>query len=147
MAKTIRNNNGQNQLDPSAIDLLQYNNQAGSKKVSEVGRSLLPLKFINAGAVAYTTDASTARVLDSPGRNLAVYNNAGTIGSVTLGTSSPTSLAAGVTNVGGQVGIPCMPNSWTYIACDMNNWVISSASTLMVFLISDDTIIAQEAKY
>lgn len=149
MAKNIRNLQGQNVQDPSAIANLEYNDAAGSKKVSEVGRHLLPLKFISGGAVAYTTDASTARRLDSPGRCLAVYNNAGALGSITLGnvTAAPVVLAAGVTDANGNVGIPCQPNAWTYIACDDNYWVIASAATLLVFVIDDKTAIKQEAAF
>jgi hypothetical protein len=147
MAKNIRNTQGMNAVDPSSIDLLEYNNAAGSKKVSEVGRALIPISYISAGALAYTCDASTARNLGFAGKCLAVYNNAGSVGSITLGTSAPTSLAPGVTNVSGQCGIACMPNAWTYIACNNNNWVISSAATLLVYVIDDDTQIKQEAKY
>lgn len=149
MAKNIRNNNGQNQVDPSAIDLLQYNNPAGSKKVSEVGRHLLPMKFISAGLVAYTTDATTARVLDAPGKCLAIYNNAGAVGAITLGGTAAevaTALAAGVTDATGHVGVPCMPNAWTYVACNESTWIKSTAATLLVFVINDDTEIKQEAR-
>lgn len=125
-------------LDPSTIDNLEYNNPAGSKKVSEVGRHLIPLKYISGGNVAYTTDASTARALDRAGACLAVYNNSGSVASVTLGEDgSIASLAAGVTDANGHVGIPCAPNAWTYIACGHSNWVITSSASLMVFLIND----------
>lgn len=146
MAKNIRNMAGDKIQDPATIHNLEYNNAAGSQKVSEVGRRLLPLKFISGGAVAYTTDASTKRVLDSPGKLLAVYNNANAVGSITLNESTAiVSLAAGATDSSGHVGIPCAPNAWTYIACDKSNWVISSAATLLVFLIDDETSIKQEA--
>lgn len=146
MSKNIRNLPGQNVQDPSAIANLEYNESSGSKKVSEVGRHLLPLKFISAGVVAYTTDASTAKRLDNPGKSLAVYNNSGSLGSITLGkiAAAPASLAAGATDASGNVGVPCKPNDWTYIACDDNYWVISSAATLLVFVIDDKTAIKQE---
>lgn len=151
MGQNIRQVQGGNvnQYDPSAIAGLEFNPPAGSQKVSEVGRSLLPLKYINAGTLTYTTDASTARILDGPGACLAVYNNSGSLGSITLGSgnSAPTVLAAGATNTNGGVGIPCAPNAWTYIACSNNNWVISSASTLLVFLIEDNTAIKVENPY
>jgi hypothetical protein len=44
MPKNIRQTQGQNVYDPSNIDALEFSPAAGSKKVSEVGRSLLPLK-------------------------------------------------------------------------------------------------------
>ncbi|CAM6004818.1 unnamed protein product [Sphagnum balticum] len=153
MAQNIRQVQGgnTNQYDPSAIAGVEFNPAAGSQKVSEVGRSLLPLKYIAGGTtLTYTTDASTARILDAPGACLAVYNSTGTIGSITLGppgATPPTVLAPGVANTTGQVGIPCAPNAWTYIACSANQWVIASASTLMVFLIEDNTAIKVENPY
>lgn len=150
MAQNIRQVQGGNvnQYDPSAIAGMEFNPAAGSQKVSDVGRSLLPLKYISGSTLTYTTDASTARVLDGFGACLAVYNNSGTLGTITLGNgSAPLSLAAGVTDTNGHVGIPCAPNAWTYIACSNNNWVISSASTLLVFLIEDNTAIKVENPY
>lgn len=146
MAHDIRVIPGGRILDPSNIDNLEYNNQSGATKTAEVGRYLVPLKYVSGGTVTYTTDASTARIVDNLGTNLAVYNNSSSLGSITLGPgpSAPTSLAAGVTNATGQVGIPCMPNSWTYIAMYKNQWVISSASTLLTFIIDDNSNIKQE---
>lgn len=146
MAKKIRNQSGFDIQDPAIIHNLEYNNQAGSKKVSEVGRKLVPIPFINSGALAYTCDASTLRTLPKLGVNLAVYNNSGSIGSVTLGeANTQTSLAAGVTDANGHAGIPCQPNTWTYIACNESQFVISSAATLLVFIIDDNSAIKQEA--
>lgn len=145
--KNIRNISGCNVQDPSIIDNLEYNDAAGSKKVSEVGRHLLPLKFISVGATAYTTDATTARTLDNMGTCLAVYNNSGAVHAVTLNESSSiVALAAGATDSSGHVGIPCAPNSWTYIACGRSNWVITDSATLLVFLIDDNTSIVQEQR-
>ncbi len=139
----IQNNRqmqGNNSVDPSSIDLLQYNSAAGSKKVSEVGKHLLPL---TPDGTTWTTNATTSIALPAQGCCLAVYNNAGTVGSITLGESASTnlSLAAGVTDSAGHVGIPCMPNAWTYIACSTQQWVIASAATLLVFQIDDNTYI------
>lgn len=145
--KKIRNVPGQSVQDPSIIHNLEYNDAAGSKKVSEVGRHLVPLKYINAGLLAYTTDASTARPLDKEGACLAVYNSSGVLQTVTLGeASSVASLAAGVTDAGGHVGIPCIPNNWTYIACGNSNWVITSSNLLLVFVIDDNSYIQTEIK-
>lgn len=126
--------------DPSAIALFQYNQPAGAMKVSENGRHLLPLATPGTGT-GWTTDVSSAPyALPAAGRNLAVYNNSNSVGSITLGTDNTvTSLSAGTTDSSGRVGIPCMPNSWTYVACGYSNYVISSASTMLVFLINDET--------
>lgn len=138
-----RNLKGKATKDPSSIEAMIFNEAAGAQKNAEVGRHLVPLK---SNATTYTTDATTARALPDKGRNLAVYNNSGTLGSVTLGEDGTIALlAAGVTDASGHVGIPCKPNDWTYIACNDKQWVISSAATLLVFLIEDDTFIKQEA--
>lgn len=139
----MRNFPGQLTQDPNAISNLTYNDKSGAQKNTEVGRKLLPL---GDGASGYTTDATTARKLPSKGRNLAVYNNAGAVGSVTTGTNTPalTSQAPGAVEAGTNgesVGIACVPNDWTYIACGDHDWVISSAVTLLVYLIEDATYI------
>jgi len=134
---------GNNIVDPGLIDALLYSEASGARKSSEVGRHLLPL---GDGASGFTTDATTARVLPSGGRNLAVYNNSAAVHAVTLGESSAqAALAAGATDGTGHVGIPCPPATWTYIACAGSNWVITDSATLLVFLIDDNTYIRQEA--
>lgn len=147
MPKMIRNVPGNQVQDPSAIAAMEFSKSAGSKKVSEVGKHLIPIPYINAGSVAYTTDASTARRLPNAGLCLAVYNNAGAVGSITLGSApaAPTSLGVGVTDANGNVGVPCPPGEWTYLACDANVWVIGSAATLLVFIIDDETSVKVES--
>lgn len=152
MAKQQRTSPGNKIQDPSTIANHTYNEASGAQKNTEVGRKLRPL---NSSATAWTTDATTVRTLPSKGRNLAVYNNAGAVGSVTLGFSAntgteltPVSQAPGAVqaNTAGQnVGIACAPNDWTYIACGDQDQVISSAATLLVYLIEDSTSIVQEA--
>jgi hypothetical protein len=144
--KPIIRNNPAVTYDPANIENLIFNPAAGAKKSTEVGRHLLPIPIISAGAVAYTTVVNAAAVaLPGKGKNLAVYNSSNAVGSVTLGEDNTiTSLAAGATDANGHVGIPCPPNAWTYIACSTQNWVISSAATLLVFLIDDQTTVKSE---
>ncbi len=142
MAKNIRQLNGYNVQDPSSIDNLEYNPMSGAQKVTEVGRHLIAIPKADG---TFTTNVTTATALPSLGRNLAVYNNAGTIASLTLGEDATiTVLAAGVTDASGHVGIPLQPNAWTYIACSMQGWAIASAATVLVFLIDDTSYIRQE---
>lgn len=146
MSKIIRNVPGHQVQDPSAIAAMEFSKSAGAKKVSEVGRHLLAIPYINAGSLDYTTDASTARALPNAGLCLAVYNNANAVGSVTLGADGTVaSLAPGVTTTAGNVGVPCAPNAWTYIACDSKKFVITSAATLLVFIIDDETAVKTES--
>lgn len=134
----MKRNIQQNQ-DPASIDSTTYNVQAGAQKNMEVGRNLKPLK---ANATTWTTDASTARALSGKGKNIAVYNNAATVAAVTLGTdSSMAALAAGACDANGNVGIPCAPNDWTYIACADKQFVKATVNTLLVFEIVDDSTV------
>lgn len=137
-----RNFPGNMTQDLGAIGNLTYSNPSGAEKITEVGRHLIPLPTPGTGT-GYTTDVSSAAyALPSAGRNLAVYNNSGSVGSITFGSASTVaSLAVGVTDSSGNVGLPCMPNSWSYFASGYSNYVISSASTLLVFLINDDSSI------
>src|ERR1700687_3525680 len=91
---------GANTLDPSAIANNQYNDAAGSQKVSEVGRYPLPFPYIIMGATAYTTNLTTARPIPKSGMCLAIYNNDTVVHAITLGESASlpaAALAAGVT--------------------------------------------------
>ena len=133
---------GDQQRDPASVEIMQYNERAGARKSIEVGRALLPL---GDGAGGFTTNAfSAVRALGFAGRNLAVYNNSGTVGSVTVGDSTVASQAPGAVQISGNnafVGVPCQPNSWTYLAAGQWNFVAASAATLLVFLIDDPTYI------
>lgn len=129
--------------DPGSIHNLEYSDQSGAQKVTEVGRHLIPFGSV---ATGFTTNVTTVTALPGMGRNLAVYNNAGAVGSITIGaTSTITALAPGITDAAGDVGIPCQPNSWTYIAAYDGTFVIASAATLLVFLIDDNTKIKPQA--
>jgi hypothetical protein len=138
---------GDQSRDPSLIDLLTYNERAGARKSTEVGRALLPL---GDGAGGFTTNASTApRVLPSAGLNLAVYNNSGSVGAVTVGDNTMTAQAPGAVQISGSnafVGVPCQPNAWTYLAAYQWNWVAANASTLLVFIIDDPTFIMSQPR-
>jgi|SRR5580698_5141550 hypothetical protein len=147
MPENVRTVPGFNNLDPNAIENNTYNDAAGSRKVSEVRRHCLPFPYISGGSLAYTTNLTTARPLPKKGMGLAVYNNSGAVQSVTLGesaTSPASALAAGVTDANGHVGVPCIPNAWTYIATGTKTWVVADSASLLVFLISDNSEIVNQ---
>jgi hypothetical protein len=147
MANILKRNlaTGFNTQDEGAISNFEYSQAVGAIKTSENGRHLLPLPAPGVGT-GYTTTPTAAYALPSAGRNLAVYNSTGTAGSITFGNDNTvTALAAGTTDSSGRVGLPCPPNSWSYFASGFQNWVISSASTLYVFLINDQTNITPVA--
>ncbi len=125
--------------DPSSIQAITYNHQTGAQKNMEMGHHLIP---VPTSSTTFTTDVSGAPVaLPSKGLTLAIYNNSGTARAVTLGDSTVTALAIGATNASGNVGIPCLPNNWTYIATFDKTHIISNSSDLKVMIVSDSTII------
>jgi hypothetical protein len=144
---TKRNNSQPGGTDAHAVESLTYNEPAGSRKVSEVGRSLLPIPKSSA-TPPFTTNVTTQTNLPAFGMNFAVYNNSSTVGSVNVGLASNgiTTLAPGIADANGSVGIPCAPNSWTYIAAGSNNCIIASGATLLVFMIEDPTTITVVSK-
>lgn len=134
---------GSGVVDPGSISSIQYNDAAGSKKVSEVGKHLLPIPVVSAGVLSYvTTVTGTPIPLPRMGMNLAVYNNDTAIHAITLGesaTSPAAALAVGITDANGHVGIPCPPAAWTYIATSSQQWVVADNSKLLIFLIDDNS--------
>lgn len=127
--------------DPHAADAARFNQQSGGDKNMPVGPCLLPLKT----GSTFTCNATTAVGLDSIGRNIAVYNNANAVGSITLGTDGTVAvLASGATNIAGQAGIPCPPNSWTYISMGTQQFLIASAATLLCYQVDDGTYLTLE---
>ena len=148
MANQIQKRNvpGNNIQDAGILENLMYNNASGARKSVQVGPHLLPLPTPGVGT-GYTTNVSAAAyALPSAGRNLAVYNNSGSVAAITLGTtSSITALAVGVSDDNGNVGIACLPNAYTYIATGYSNWIISSSANLIVYLINDDSSITAVA--
>lgn len=138
-------NQGANAQDEAAIANFEYSQSSGAKKVADVGRHLLPLPVPGVGT-GWTTNPATAYPLPGAGKNLAVYNNSGTVATITFGTDNTvTALAAGTTDASGRVGLPCMPNAWNYFASGYSNWVISSSASLLVYLINDQTSIQVQA--
>lgn len=142
-----RNQPGNKSEDMAIIANLVYNQAAGADKVSEVGKHLLPFATPGSGT-GYSTDVSGgAFALPGAGKNLAIYNNSGAVEAITFGVDGTvTALAVGVTDSDGNVGLPCMPNSWSYFAAGYNSWVISTSANLLVFLINDNTSIQIQAQ-
>jgi hypothetical protein len=119
---------------------VEYNPASGAQKSLIVGPRLLPVPI----AAGYTTNASGGLVLPYLGANLAIYNNSGTAGSITASAAVAASLAIGVTDASGNVGVACPPNAWSYLSMGNNQYIITSAATVIVYIIEDPTKITQE---
>lgn len=132
----------------SGLDVksIEYNPASGGEKSLTVGPRLLPIPVVVTGSPTWKTDVSAATALPDLGMNLAIYNNAGAAGAVTVGQSSAVaSLAIGAVDVNGNVGVACPPNAWTYLSMGANKWIISSAATIIVYIIEDPTRITKES--
>lgn len=141
--KKIRQMKGSTTQDVLNGASLTFNRASGAQKNMIVGAHLKPL-LVDPSIPSYTTDATTAKSI-RPGSLLAVYNNSGTVGSITIGDdSSVAALAVGATNSSGAVGIACKPNDWTYLSTFDKRFVRSSAATLLVYIVEDDTYIVDE---
>lgn len=132
--------------DKGSIVAIEYNEASGAQKVVAVGPHLIPLaQTATAGVLNYTTDATAATNVGM-GACLAIYNNSGTVGTITMGDDSSVAvLTPGTTSILGSVGIPCAPNSYTYLSLGTQSWIIASAATLLVFKIDDPTRIKIES--
>jgi hypothetical protein len=134
--KFVRKQNSEAVEDAANVSALTYNRYAGAFKNLEVGPMLEPL---DNGSGGFTTNATAAKGVRK-GSTIAVYNNGGTLQSLTLGTSiAVAALAAGVADANGQVGYPCRPNDWTYLNSGEFGFLIANSANLMVFVIRDDT--------
>ena len=132
--------------DPNQIEAVEYNPASGGKKSLAVGPRLLPIPIVTAGVAAYKTNVTASTAMPYLGANLAIYNNAATAGTVTVGQDSTvTSQAMGVADANGNVGVACAPNAYTYLSMGNNRWIIGSAATLFVYIIEDPTYFAQES--
>jgi hypothetical protein len=127
--------------DPSQIKAVEYNPASGGQKSLIVGPRLLPIPI----AAGWTTTPTSTTALPYLGANIAVYNNSAAVGSIVIGGSTIVTLAPGVVDGSGNVGVACPPNAWTYLSMSNNQYVVTSAATLLVYLMEDPTRIAQES--
>ena len=122
---------------------IESNPSSGACKSLRVGPKLNP---IPTGFGAWTTNVTAATALPCLGATLYVYNNSGAAASVTIGQSSAVaSLAIGVVDANGNVGIACPPNAYTYVSMGYNQWVIASSANLIVYIVEDPTKFVQQS--
>ena len=127
-----------NNYDPNNISNNSYNDGAGAQKNLPVGPYLKP---IQTGAATYITDISAAAVRVGKGVSLSIFNNTATVQSVTIGGSTVASLAAGIVDANGKVGIALKAYEWTHVNTYDNDYIISSANTVICYVVEDDTYI------
>lgn len=135
MAKKIRQIDSREVYDQASIDNIQFNEASGAQKNIPGGLSLVPL---NINATTWTTDASTRRTLPKKGTSLAIYNSDSSLHAVTLGDDSVTALASGAVS-GNNAGIPVPAGQWVYLNSNEKTHVITEDSTLLVYIIEDES--------
>jgi len=141
----LKRTSGNQALDQGATSNIGFNEAAGVHKVAQAGLKLKPLPLT---ATTFTTDASTIRLLSDKGLALAIYNNAAAVGSFRLSKKkTAASLAPGVVDNTadegyGDVGVPVPANSWFYTNSYDAAAIITSAATMLVFLVEDESRIA-----
>jgi hypothetical protein len=130
-----RNVLGNKTQDPASIAAIQYNEKAGAQKQLTVGPSLMPLP-------GNVTVANAAPVNIGMGKIIAIYNNSGTLATVAFGADNTVTVgAAGSLDGSNNPSIPCKPNDWTYLSNGEKPYILTSAATLLTFLVDDDTLI------
>ena len=142
MAKN-RNILGNKIKDTGSISNEQYNEASGAAKSVEIGPKLIPIPTATGG----TTSANAAAVgLPVAGRSVYIYNNSLTMGAVSFGGPTISAPVAGTIDASGAVGIPCEPNTWSRFSCGDATFVRTSAVTLLVFLVEDDSSLVQQKR-
>lgn len=139
--KTVRRLDNASAIDPSLVDAASFNHESGAQKNMEMGHHLVP---IPTGISSFTTNITALRALPKKGLTLAIFNDGAATASVTTGDSTTTSLAIGVTDAAGRVGIPLPSKQWTYIATYEDQYVIGSAATLYAMIVQDGTSIGTQ---
>ena len=114
-----------------------YNDYAGAQKNLSVGPVLQPIRT----GSGWTCDATTVQELPA-GTQVAIYNNSAVVGAVAFSTVLAVTVGAvGSVDVNGSPTIACKPADWTYICCGERTFIQTSAATLLVYVIQDDTVL------
>lgn len=130
MSKVKRVPKNQATLGANDIASAAYNSRSGGYKNLIVGAEIRKKSTVGLGAI----DASTLTRI-APGTSLAIYNN-GTLAWVTMNKSTdgaPTP-PSGLINA-----LPLKANDWTYLNMGENDQIQTSASTVGIYIIEDDT--------
>lgn len=129
----IRTNRNGSVMGQGDLINSQNNVYSGAQKMLQVGPD-----FYKNGTNAFVNaiDASSGSTSVAPSSILWLYNNSSTVAWLALSTAAIASAPTGFTN-----GIPLTPNAWTYISTGLNSFMQTSASTVGVYIVRDDTFI------
>jgi hypothetical protein len=132
----IRVNKPGSSLDQGALESTQANPYSGGKKSLTVGPDFMP-QYVAGVQNAFVSgvDASAGINL-APWTSLWLYNNASTVAWVALSTSAIASAPSSF-----ATGVPLPPNAWTQLSMGQNIFIRTSAATVGVYTINDDTTV------
>ena len=133
--KMSRTNRG-GAMDTGAVQSTQANHYSGGKKSLKVGPEFM--KQVGATTCAGRDVSGAGPFPVNPGSILYFYNNANTVAWVGLGTTDPAA-PTGFANA-----IPLTPNAWTPLSAGENSFVRSSAATVGLYEVKDDTQLITE---
>ena len=123
--------------DSQAAASNTYNDYAGGQKNLSIGPVLEPIRI----GSSWSTDASSTALELPAGAQIMIFNTALTTGVVRFGADSTvTAGTVGSVDANGSVSIACRAGDWTYLCCGERSFVKTSANTLIVYLIKDDTV-------
>ena len=125
--KRVNRNNSA--VSSNEVDSTQNNAYSGGKKSLSVGPDF---KKQSTNTFISGLDAS-AGISINPWSQLWLYNNAGAVAWVAMGTAT---LAA---PTGFSNAMPLPPNAWTKLAAGENSLIRTSAATVGLYCINDDT--------
>ncbi len=128
MSKVKRNPKNSGTLGSNDIASAGYNARSGGHKNLIVGPQL---KIPATGTVIAGLDASAGLQFPA-GTCFALYNN-GALAWATMSMTNPAAPSSIVT------GIPLKANDWTYLGLGSLSWIRTSAATVGVYIIEDDT--------
>lgn len=130
MAKTKRSPKKQGVLGMADTASNTYNDRAGAVKSLSVG----PQYKIPAGQTTTRALDASAGIQMPAGTSLALYNNSGTVAWVTMSSAAIGAAPSGLAN-----GIPLIVNGWTYLNMGEHTNIRTSAATVGVYIVEDDT--------
>lgn len=133
--KKSRTNRG-SAIDAASSDSYQTNPYSGGKKIVDVGPEFLK-DVANAFVSGRDVSGSSNAIL--PGSIIYLYNNAATVAWVALSTA-----AIGADPTGFADGIPLKPNDWTILSAGENSFIRSSANTVGLYEMKDDTALIDQ---
>jgi len=128
MSKVKRNSKNSGTLGSNDIASAGYNARSGGHKNLIIGPQL---KIPASGTVTAALDASAGLQFPA-GTCFAIYNN-GALAWATMSLTLPAAPSSLAT------GIPLKANDWTYLSLGSNAYIRTSAATVGVYIIEDDT--------